>query len=141
MYLFSNCFNYLFSKAHQKTLQIFRQELQEVDLTPVQAGFLSYLVSNNGAAPAQLASHFGLEGSTVTGILDRMEKKGLLERRINPDDRRTYHIVVTQAGWDLSEPVLKCSKRANKLVAEMIGKDDAPLFLAIMQRINSNGNA
>lgn len=127
----------MFSRAQQTVLQIFRKELHELDITPVQYGFLSYLIRDNGATPAQLSEHFGLEGSTVTGILDRLEKKGLVERKTDDHDRRTYHIVITETGWALSEEMLERAKRANRIVESMIGDENVKFFKQILHQTYS----
>ena len=53
--------------------------------------------------PSQIARHIMVNSSTVTGIIDRLEKKGLVERwRISPD-RRVITIQLTEAGTKLAE--------------------------------------
>ncbi len=49
---------------------------------------------------SELAAMIGIPSSTVTGILDRLEKRGLLERRRDPNDRRSILITVTQKTKD-----------------------------------------
>ena len=49
---------------------------------------------------SELAAMIGIPSSTVTGILDRLEKRGLLKRRQDPNDRRSILITVTQKTKD-----------------------------------------
>jgi DNA-binding MarR family transcriptional regulator len=49
---------------------------------------------------SELAAMIGIPSSTVTGILDRLERRGLLERRRDPNDRRSILITITQKTKD-----------------------------------------
>lgn len=56
-------------------------------------------LSRNGAVPAgRLSGQVSLDPSTVTGILDRLEERGLVERRHDEEDRRVRNIKITAAG-------------------------------------------
>lgn len=67
-------------------------------LTPAQATLLTLL-----SAPTpmrSLAGRMGCDPSNITGIVDRLEDKGLVERLVDPSDRRVKQIAPTQAGRD-----------------------------------------
>jgi len=51
----------------------------------------------------ELASRLCCDASNVTGIIDRLEARGLVERRMAPDDRRVKRLVLTEAGHRLRE--------------------------------------
>lgn len=51
----------------------------------------------------ELAERLCCDASNVTGIVDRLEARGLVERRMSPDDRRVKHLVLTDAGHSLRE--------------------------------------
>ena len=53
----------------------------------------------------ELANLLACDNSTVTGIVDRLEARGLVTRRAYPQDRRVKHIALTPAGTDLRECV------------------------------------
>ncbi len=50
-----------------------------------------------------LADHLGLDRSTVSGLVDRLEGRGLIERRPNPADRRSFEVRLTKAGKAAAE--------------------------------------
>ena len=54
-----------------------------------------------------------LENSTISGILDRMEKKDLLKRQVSIEDRRYIEVVLTEKGAVLEKPVLDTIDTAN----------------------------
>ena len=77
-------------------------------LLPSQYGILNCLWINDGTClPRQIAELLCLETSTVSGILDRMQKKDLIDRVINPENRREILVMITPKGEALKAPVLK----------------------------------
>jgi MarR family transcriptional regulator, organic hydroperoxide resistance regulator len=77
----------------------------ELDLHPAQAGALLQL-----AAPLpmnELAARLACDNSNVTGLIDRLEARGLVARVSSAHDRRVKHIVLTDAGYELRERLLE----------------------------------
>jgi DNA-binding MarR family transcriptional regulator len=70
---------------------------QRHDLTPVQARLLCIL-ADGPRGMAQLAHCFGVEKAALTGLVDRVERRGLAERTPVPDDRRALRVTLTDAG-------------------------------------------
>lgn len=68
----------------------------ELDLHPGQAGTLLQL--DSPMPMNELASQLACDSSNVTGIIDRLEARGLVERRPDAQDRRVKHVVLTAAG-------------------------------------------
>jgi DNA-binding MarR family transcriptional regulator len=67
-----------------------------VGLTAPQATLLTFL--SEPASMKQFAERMGCDPSNVTGIIDRLESKGLVVRAADPDDRRVKRIARTAAG-------------------------------------------
>ncbi|AZM62180.1 MULTISPECIES: MarR family winged helix-turn-helix transcriptional regulator [unclassified Streptomyces] len=53
----------------------------------------------------ELACFLGLDKSTMSGLIDRAERRGLVTRDRNPEDRRVVDVVITPAGRELMEQV------------------------------------
>ena len=68
----------------------------EFDLHPAQAGALLQLASP--LPMNELAALLGCDNSNVTGLIDRLEARGLVTRQPSTNDRRVKHVVLTQAG-------------------------------------------
>jgi DNA-binding MarR family transcriptional regulator len=60
----------------------------------------------------ELAAFLGLDKSTMSGLIDRAERRGLLERGKNPDDRRVVDVFITPAGLELAGRVQEEVRRA-----------------------------
>lgn len=68
----------------------------KLDLHPAQAGALLQLASP--LPMHQLASTLACDNSNVTGLVDRLEARGLVTRKASPDDRRVKLVLLTPAG-------------------------------------------
>ena len=73
----------------------------ELDLTPAQARLLERLDPDRPVPMTELANALCCDASNVTGLVDKLEARGLIERTAHPDDRRVKMIAVTPAGADL----------------------------------------
>ena len=85
--------------------RLFLIAASELDLHPAQAGALLHL-----ATPLpmnELAAILACDNSNVTGLVDRLEARGLVVRQANPADRRVKRVVLTAAGTDLRGQLLK----------------------------------
>jgi DNA-binding MarR family transcriptional regulator len=72
------------------------------DVHPAQGQCLRVLAHCDGITQSELADAVFLTRPTVTRILQRMERSGLVERRTDPDDQRHTRVVITGAGRDLA---------------------------------------
>ena len=81
----------------------FEAQVGQLDLTPPQAQLLHYL--DSPLPMREVAGKLGCDASNVTGIVDRLEARGLLERRTDAADRRIKHLLLTAEGLRLRKRV------------------------------------
>jgi len=79
----------------------------ELDLAPMQAHALRLLEPGETLPMSALAEELHCDASNVTGIVDRLEARGLIERRSAPEDRRKKLLAVTPAGAEVRETLRK----------------------------------
>jgi MarR family transcriptional regulator, organic hydroperoxide resistance regulator len=75
----------------------------EYELSPPQLGALKALDSDNPLAMSELAEVLGCDNSNVTGIVDRLEDRGLVERRPGERDRRVKMLTITGRGAQIRD--------------------------------------
>lgn len=85
-------------EAYQAFFQMGDRHIRSMGLTPPQFDVIAELGGTKGMTCVELSQSTLLAKASLTGILDRLESKGLLERQIVPHDRRASHICLTQAG-------------------------------------------
>ncbi|MBI4421191.1 MAG: MarR family transcriptional regulator [Gemmatimonadetes bacterium] len=78
----------------------------EFELTPAQGRVLQYLDPEHPVPMAELADTHCCDASNITGLVDRLEARGLIERIADPSDRRVKMIAVTRAGAELRARLL-----------------------------------
>ena len=91
-------------------------------------GVLSCLWQREFATPKQISEILCLETSTISGVLDRMQKKGLIDRVINRDDRREVRVVPTEKGKALQEPISKIIDEVNEEVLKCFTEEEVALL-------------
>lgn len=84
--------------AMRRISKIYAEALAGHEITPPQLFLLSCLQHCDGQKPRDLAEQVCLDASSLTGLLDRTEKAGLIERRPDPEDRRALRIHLTESG-------------------------------------------
>ncbi len=131
----NQCINFLLTKTHQTVLNYFRAKLQKFGVTPVQYAILSCLWIKNERTATQIAQKLSLDGSTITGILDRMANKDLIKREPDPNDRRAIRVVLTDKGIQLREPIEKTIKVSNQSVLGILSGDEQEQFVNYLERI------
>ncbi|ACZ87331.1 MarR family winged helix-turn-helix transcriptional regulator [Streptosporangium roseum] len=92
----------------------------EHDLSLTQLRVLGIL-RDRRARVTELAAYLGLDKSTMSGLIDRAQRRGLLTRGKNPDDGRVVDVYMTPAGLELAKRVEDEVRRA---LAPMTGRPD-----------------
>src|SRR4051812_15746490 len=76
------------------------------DLSPSQFNVLNLLHDlPDGSTQIELSRQLVMHRSNITGLIDRLEARGLLERKATPNDRRAYHVVLTTKGRNLIDQI------------------------------------
>lgn len=115
----------------------FAAAVAEVDLAPAQARALHELDLERPISMRELAERLKSDPSNVTGLIDRLEARGLVERRPDPRDRRIKGLALTAAGARLRARLFTRLYSAPPAVAEL-AKGDQRALRDVLQRVVSN---
>jgi DNA-binding MarR family transcriptional regulator len=97
------------------------------DLSLVQVRLLGVL-RDREPTMNQLGRHLGLDKSSISGLVDRAERRGLVARSVSPSDRRMYQVSVTEAGREVGGKVAaEFAARLNEYVATFSDAERAHL--------------
>ena len=108
-------------------------ELAALDLTHGEMHVLADLAGSSGAAtPGELHRAFGHRHSTVTGILDRLERKGLIERPADPRDRRSRPVRLTAGGRKAAARVTRAIARLDAAVEARTSPAEVEGYRAVL---------
>jgi DNA-binding MarR family transcriptional regulator len=93
-------------RATHHTVHLLGTALAELRLTAAEINVLANLGNGGTLNVRQLSERTGSRASTLTGILDRLENRGYLTRELDPGDRRSFRLPLTEAGQATAGRVL-----------------------------------
>ena len=131
----NNCINYLLTGAQHTVFQYMKKNLAQFDITPIQYGVLGCIWEFDMHNPKDIAAHLGVENSTISGILERMENKGLIRRMIDSTDRRYIYIELTDVSRDLEIPVRTVVTEVDRKVLEIFDEEEKAALKIALRRL------
>ncbi len=129
------CINYLLTQAQYKVNSLFKKNLLEYDITPAQYVLLYHLWNKDGLSPSQLSKLSGLDASTITGLLTRMENKNLIKRKHSKNDRRGVKVYLSQPGAELESSIGSVIEKSNELALQALDPAEQKAFKVYLERI------
>ena len=131
-------FHYLSMINHMTIQKKLMEQLKNTGLTLGQPKVLDYLKDHDGVSQKEIAAGCLIEAGSLTSILNRMEEKGLIERKILNGNRRTFHIFMTESGKENQKLVEEAFKKIDKTALNGISEEEQKLFMDIFCRIYRN---
>jgi DNA-binding MarR family transcriptional regulator len=101
--------------------------MAELDLTPVQGIVLRRLDPDRPTPMWELAEALACDASNVTGLVDRLEARGFLERRSSPGDRRVRTLVLTPEGIAARREVFERMSAPPEAITRLSARDQRAL--------------
>ena len=114
------------------------EQLKNTGLTIGQPKILDYLKEHDGSNQKEIARACFLEAGSLTIILNKMEEKGLIERRILNGNRRSLHIFLTEEGKKKQQLVADAFLEIEKKALSNISEKEYEQFISVYQKIYSN---
>jgi DNA-binding MarR family transcriptional regulator len=127
-------------RLQQIAVAIFLQETEALGVTPVQYAALQTVSGAPGIDQRTLARSIGLDTSTIAGVIDRLESRGLLVRSASPQDRRVRLLTLTDAGRALVEQILPLMLRAQERMLEPLPAAERTEFMRMLRALVTANN-
>ena len=121
--------------AHRKVARAFEEALAPLGLTIAQAHFLSCLYATDGQLPKDLARELGVDAGTLTPMIDRLERMGLVTRCPHPEDRRAIRLFLTEAAERIRPEVQARCDEVNERLMSKLSPEDYTRFLALVRQL------
>lgn len=115
--------------------------LKEIDVTPAIFSVLEVLKENDGITQSKLAAAVRLERSSVVPLLDKLSRRGLVERRASTTDRRHNHLHLTEAGQELLAEALRRAAEHEKEVCKPFTIAEKKMLLELLGRLRPQKKA
>ena len=131
-------FHYLSMINNMTVQKKLMEQLADTGLTLGQPKVLDYLKDHDGVSQKEIAAGCLIEAGSLTSILNRMEEKDLIERKMLNGNRRTFHIFMTESGKKNQKLVEEAFKKIEKTALNGISEEEQKLFMEIFCRIYRN---
>ena len=130
--------HYLIMANQMLVQKALMERIKDTGLTIGQPKILDYLKAHDGSSQKEIAQACFLEAGSLTTILNKMEEKGLIERRMLHGNRRTFHIFMTEEGKKKQQLIEKAFLQIEERALNGISEEDLGMFMAVYKKLYSN---
>lgn len=132
-------YGHLLRILHWCTDQAMTNALETMELTAAQGHIMGYLAHRKEApCPRDIEAEFQLSHPTVSGLLSRLEQKGFIELRTDPDDRRCKRIYVLSKGIECHELMHQIILENEERIVSGFTPEEQELFGVLLQKAITN---
>lgn len=111
----------------------------EHGLSAAQTFTLLYIGKSGPQPMSAISGHMGCDASNTTGIVDGLEKKGLIARRESLTDRRVKVIELKPAGQELRKAIIaELEDHYKKVILDKLSDEEQKQLVAILTKLNAN---
>lgn len=128
--------DYVIKTSWHAIYRMYNQTAVRNDIT-TSIGFVLLNIDGTEGTPAtKIAPLIGLESRSLTRMLKSMEEKGLIEKRPDPNDKRSVRIFLTPLGKEKKEGARQVVKAFNYLVQDIVPEEKLKIFFEVINLIN-----
>lgn len=120
--------------AQLAVFEHFARKLGEIEVTPAIFSVLEVLHQNDGITQSKLAAAVSLERSSMVPMLDKLSRRGLVERRASTTDRRHNHLHLTDTGRELLAEAIRRASEHEKEVCKPFTIAEKKMLLELLGR-------
>ena len=131
-------FHYLLLAAQGMFQRRILARLAGSGLTAGQPKVLNYLGLHNGSVQKNIALGCQIDPATLTGLLNRMEEKGLIRRCNEDGNRRSLHVYLTEQGWAKQREVRQTMERQSEVVQAGLSEEQRAQLLDCLYKVCAN---
>lgn len=130
--------NELMGKIHRGMRRFFEFQMKKYGITPPQFEVLISLWTEDGLVLSELSKRLSRDGPTITGIIDRMEKKDLVRRERSTRDRRVIKVFITLKASEMKEALTKLQQTAGKDIIDNFTAEDIKTLEQLLAKLLTN---
>ncbi|MCK8076778.1 MarR family transcriptional regulator [Vibrio sp. 1CM2L] len=130
-----NSFGWLVNVVANKATKDFDTELKKHGLTIALWPTMMCLWEEEGLTQRDIAAKSKVENSTTTRTLDKLEKLELVERRADPNSRRSFRIYLTEKGKALEEELIPVPVRVNKALMSELDAEEQQQMIMLLKKM------
>lgn len=128
----------LFRIWRRATMSIFdniRKDIESYGISPENFMVLELLYSKGPHPVQRISDRLSIPSGSITYVVDKLEKKGLVERQPNPEDRRASNVVLTEKGKERFDEIFPKHVETISRNLSFISKDEKDQLIGLLKRI------
>ena len=133
-----DCIFFNIAKANQAAMRFWSKHIARLNLTAVQGMTLGFLYEEDGVTSRSLGDRTVLDSATLTGVLDRLEALGLIERRPNPADGRAILVLLTDEGRNTAAEIAGIMQTANRELLDVFTPEEGKQLRQALLKIRES---
>lgn len=124
---------HLIRRLNQMSTHAFTRQVQDsgYDMTPVQFAAMDAIIANPGIDQASVAARIAYDRATIGGVIDRLEQKGFVERKVNRRDRRAREVRPTDTGRAAFEALLPVVSAVQQDILARLSPAEREVFMSL----------
>ena len=130
--------DHLMGKLHRSLRRNYDRQLKSFSLTPCQFEILMTLWNEDGIVLSELGRRVSRDGPTITGVVDRMEKKMLVKRKRNSSDRRVVKVHLTAKGKNMKEQLATTKKEIFERITHDLSLREINHLVTLLEKMMKN---
>jgi DNA-binding MarR family transcriptional regulator len=113
----------------------FAERLSAINLSPPHAGILRVVHTSGGISQQSLAEHLRILPSRLVVLIDELEERGMVERRTDPADRRSYALHLTDEGRDTMKAIGRVARDHQDTLLASLSAQERDLLASLLLRV------
>lgn len=128
----------LIARVKLEVMEALDREFAVYDISAAQAIVLAFLASGEADSAAGLCKGISYDPGAMTRMVDRLEQKGLIRRRPNPEDRRTMNLELTAEGKLLFPKIAVLKEAVQQRFLRGFSEGEIDTLMALLNRMVDN---
>lgn len=126
---------HLIRRLQQIAVSIWLDETSDCDVRPVQFAAMTAIRAFPGNDQMDLSRIIGFDRSTIQDVVIRLEKRGFIERRADPADKRRRILFISREGEAMLDRMVESNLRAQERILEPLDEAEREVFMALLTRL------
>lgn len=131
---------FLLVRAARGMKRALDSELSDIGITASQHAVLSALAHEDGLSLTQIARRIFLDNPATTGLVDRLERDGLVQRHRVSSDRRVINIYLTKKGKSILSTIDEIATKLDTDIMSVLSKEEKKALKNMLNRIWDRAN-
>lgn len=132
---------HLLHRASQRASEIFAIETRDFDLTARQYAVIATIARHEGLSQTDLVRMTGIDRSTLADVVQRLLRRGIIERERTTRDGRTYAVTLSESGRELLQSIRPIARRADRHVLSVLSEEESRALVNALNQLIKRSEA